>query len=233
MKPKIILTCEHGDKEVPRRLAKTFKVPKSELLSHKSWDYGVKSMTLKLSKARNVTSHINSTTRLLIDMNRELEQYKSKHKYLLSTGLKKEELVVPEKLYLKYRRDIEALVKECIQKKEPFYIFSMHSFTSVMNGKKRQTDIGILFRKDREKEARTAQALKSHLKSSTRLKNLSVHFNRPYRGHTDCFLNDLLDKYGKNKYCLGGCFLEFNASLLKRSPEKVTHEIKSFFEDLA
>ncbi len=228
LKPKIILTCEHGGTQIPKALSKNFKPKKDLLFSHHSFDYGAKALTENLAKASHVTANVNSMTRLLIDMNRKKNMLAKKHRFLKQHGLSEFDFQLIEKAYDNYRASIEKEIKKCIAKKQPFYIFSVHSFTPVINGKKRLTDIGVLYRKDHPKEKRTALALKAHLQRHPSTKDLHIHFNRPYQGHTDCFLNDLLNKYSKNRMCTGGCFLEFNESLLRKKSKAAQKAMADF-----
>ena len=231
--PKIILTCEHGGSEIPTALKKKFITNTAELNSHHSLDYGAAKICSELKTEKQIESHINLLSRLLIDMNRKEEAFEKKSKSLIKRGLSKEDLNIPLKSYQNYRKKAEDSIKKSISNKKPVYIFSVHSFVPVYNGKTRATDIGLLFRTDKIKEAAIAQKFKTHFKASKKLEDLNVHYNRPYRGFTDCFLNDLLDKYGNSPYVLGGCFLEFNGSLLKKNSNKVIDSLRDFFKNLS
>ena len=233
MSPKIILTCEHGGSEVSSSLRKRLLVNTEELNSHHSLDFGAAKVCSKLKSNKHVTAHINLLSRLLIDMNRRPEDFKKKSKYLLKRGLTKDDLIIPLKKYNAYRKETEDSIKSAISLKQPFYIFSVHSFVPIFKGQKRATDIGILFRTDKNKEANLAKRLKGHFKADQSLNGLNIYYNRPYRGHTDCFLNDLLDNYGKSSYCLGGCFLEFNGALLKAQSTKIIKSMSLFLKVLS
>lgn len=87
----------------------------------------------------------------------------------------------------------------------------------VLNGKTRSTDVGLLFHHASEKERLLAESLRFYL--CRELPDWKIHFNLPYRGFTDCFLNDLSQQYQANLDVVG-LFLEFNQSRIGTLSER-------------
>ena len=70
----------------------------------------------------------------------------------------------------------------------------IHSFTPVLNGKPRNTDIGILYDPARPLERKYAQVIKDEIK---RLHpHMKVRFNYPYKGTSDGLTTSLRKKFG-------------------------------------
>lgn len=225
---KIILTCEHADFKVPKAL-RNIPISKSDLKSHKGWDAHALSLCQAISKAKNIKYHQFTITRLLIDANRRLHVFLNRPQ---TKKMSKNQTRLLIKAYQTYRQQITKDLEKKIKAKNTTYLFSIHSFTPIYKAKKRITDIGILFRPEQKKEAQLALRFKRFLKKHPKTKYLHIHFNRPYRGNTDCFFNDLMDKYGKQKYLQGGLFLEFNQSLLKKQGRQMEQAMNEFFREL-
>lgn len=156
-------------------------------------------------------------TRLIIDANRtpSNKAYYSK----LSPYLNSSELKRTEALYFKYVKQCQSWIKKNITK-GPILIFSVHSFTPVFKNKIRKTEIGLLFRNNISKEKDLAYNLRRNLNLASDAPR--THFNLPYRGSTDCFLNWILDQHKSNAN-VNGLFLEFNQNFLKND---LTQKIK-------
>lgn len=208
---RFVLTCEHADFRIPPELKKTVDLPKEVLRSHRGWDRGAyeaaKVMRDYLRKFHPVELFHFPFTRLLIDANRTLENDKALSK--AARKLAAEERSRLTSSYTGYRRRVEKHVA-AKPKRAKVIVLSVHSFTPVMKGRERATDIGLLFRKKIGKELRFAEAVRAGLKKTT---GRTVHFNRPYRGHTDCFLNDLCDRHLNDENVVG-LFIEFNQKYL-------------------
>ena len=71
----------------------------------------------------------------------------------------------------------------------------IHSFTPVLNGKVRNTDIGILYDPSRPQERAYAQVIKSEIKRL--YPTMKVRFNYPYKGTTDGLTTTLRKKFGQ------------------------------------
>ncbi|MEC9282064.1 MAG: N-formylglutamate amidohydrolase, partial [Bdellovibrionota bacterium] len=189
MKTKIILTCEHAGYEIPAFLNRKIKIPRKKLHSHEGWDAGAFEICEFLKSKYNAKVFSNHITRLIIDYNRNLNNQAMKP--TIRKLLTESEVFTLINDYQKYRSKIETEVEKSLSKGQKVIILSIHSFSPIFNDKTRTTEIGILFRKDIPKELSLAKDLKKILIKS----GYKTHFNKPYRGNTDCLLNDILDKY--------------------------------------
>lgn len=208
---KIILTCEHAKPQIPFGIKKKLFIPKNILNSHRGYDKGALFLVQFMQRISFVKGFYFPISRLAIDANRRLD---SKNSFsIFSKELSAVDKKTLQLQYKKYRSQVDS----CIARQKnsgPLYIFSVHSFTGTLNGKRRNTDLGLLFRPQNKKEFELAKLIKIELNKEW--PTLKVHFNLPYRGHTDCFLNDILDKHGRHKN-VNGVFIEMNQRTFNNS----------------
>ncbi|MCB0394842.1 MAG: N-formylglutamate amidohydrolase, partial [Bdellovibrionales bacterium] len=209
---KIFLTCEHATNWLPTFLKR--EVPKALLNTHRAYDLGAKEITQYMTKSLGAESFYGNISRLAIDLNRTRGHKNSFS--IFSKKLPTEYRNALEEDYLgKYTKNIFVRVEKLLKQKKQLVVFSVHTFTPVFKGNVRKTEIGLLFRPTIKKEVELAKKLKRYLQKNS---NYAVHFNLPYRGHTDCFLNHLSDRHKKNPNYLG-IFFEVNQRLLKSRNE--------------
>ncbi len=207
-----VLTCEHAGFRVPSLLKSKVNYSQKTLSSHRGWDFGALELAEKLKLNLNASLFFFPICRLLIDGNRRLNNQKN----LFGN---KQLFTVKEKSYLKqeylnYRKSILDHVENEIKYKT-VVVLSIHSFTPVFKGERRSTDIGLCFRPKVSKEKQLALFVKNHL---SKMSSLKVHLNRPYKGTSDCFLNDISDLYLKNPKFVN-LFLEINQKHLKKEKD--------------
>jgi predicted N-formylglutamate amidohydrolase len=110
------------------------------------------------------------------------------------------------------------LISKEIAHGEKVLHISVHTFTPVLNGKIRETDVGLLFDPSKALEKDFVRIWKFNLgRFSPALK---VRFNYPYLGRADGFTTYLRKKYPRNYM---GIELEVNQALLENN--KVAGEI--------
>jgi len=177
------------------------------LQSHRGWDLGILDIFDYLKKEADFSA-FSTISRLLIEKNRSLH-----HKDLfseitkpLSSSLRYE---IIKEFYLPYRNEVELNIKTYINKGEDVLHLSLHSFTPILNGKIRNTDIGILY--DPKKEVELFWVKKMKLKMES-LANFKIRRNYPYLGTADGFTTYLRKKFPKN---YSGIEIELNQGLLK------------------
>lgn len=195
-------------------------------------------------------------SRLLIDANRTPSNkgfYSQLCPYVSEMELKK-----TQQLYDKYRISCEKLIQKNLKTKNIFIfsvhsfvpVFKNKTRSTDIgilfrNTMAKEKSLAVEFKKNLKSiSPQNSNDLnkKIYKKSKNKLKTLSfdkslyatffddynIHLNRPYRGHTDCFLNSVLDPYKKNN-SINGLFFEFNQSFLERSLKPKT---KYFSEKL-
>jgi predicted N-formylglutamate amidohydrolase len=199
---KLIITCEHGGNKLPEEYYNL--IPKNVLNSHKAWDPGAIEIFKKLCSLPNYFCLASETSRLLIELNRSIN-----HRNLFSIYSRNlspsEKKIIIEKFYSPFRKIIFEKVKAVIESGFTAIHLSIHTFTPILNGKKRNADIGILYDPKNKGEKNFSAILKEEIIKKSGLK---VRFNYPYLGISDGHATYLRKKLGYKKYL--GIELEVN-----------------------
>lgn len=202
-----ILSCEHAGNAIPDPWDRLVKIPKKVLESHEGVDIGALEIAESLQGFLACPLYFETATRLLVEQNRSLHHPKLFSRYCdgLSQGQKKE---IIDTIYQPYHRAVEEKIVQLLQRSSLVIHISVHTFTPVLKGEVRNTDIGLLYDPRRPLERKFCRDWRSHLK-----KWFKVRMNYPYRGTADGFTTSLRKKFSKEIYC--GIELEVNQSLVK------------------
>ena len=171
-----LISAEHASRHVPEHWQALFAGHGGVLDSHRAWDPGSREMAASLSSALGAPVLEGRVTRLLVDLNRSAGHPRRFSEF--SRGLperQKQELVDRywQPHWNCYRDHLETLSGQIIH-------IACHSFSPAMDGKARNTDIGLLYDPWRQHEAHYCRTLGKALR--TALPDLTVHMNQPYRG---------------------------------------------------
>ena len=208
-KPILILTCEHASNKLPVALKKA--VPAQVLKTHRAYDIGAIQVFRKLVKfAKPEFYSEGKFSRLFIDLNRTITNKSAFSDYLRDNAKAKAQATA---YWTEYRTAIEKFVESAIRpfgklrdlkigepvepiKKRPASVIHLgiHSFTPKLNGKVRNTDIGILYDPARPQERAYANVIKAEIKRL--YPTMKVRFNYPYKGTTDGLTTTLRKKFG-------------------------------------
>ncbi|AUC80662.1 N-formylglutamate amidohydrolase [Lacinutrix sp. Bg11-31] len=206
---KLVLTCEHGGNDIPETYKKHFK-NKAVLKTHRGYDLGALDLFQNLEPLSNV-SYFSTTSRLLIELNRSLH-----HNQLFSEftkiASKTEKSEIIETYYFPYRSLVEKNIKNYIDNGDVVLHLSIHSFTSQLNNKTRNCDIGLLFDSTKKPEQAFCKKLKTELLKEG--SNLNVRFNYPYLGKNDGFTTYLRTKFTKHYL---GIEIEMNQKFVSKN----------------
>ncbi|WP_452228709.1 N-formylglutamate amidohydrolase [Lacinutrix sp. MEBiC02404] len=191
---KLLLTCEHGGNKIPMQYQSHFTNHEAILNSHRGYDLGALDVFNHLKSLADFSEY-SETSRLLIELNRSLH-----HKNLFSEFSKqlseneKEKLI--SRYYLEYREGLEAVLAKLLKPNKKVVHISVHSFTPILNDKKRDCDIGLLY----DSRIASEKAFSKNLKKEIlKLDNtLNVRFNYPYLGKADGFTTHLRKQFHKN-----------------------------------
>lgn len=201
----LILTCEHASNKLPAAFKKA--VPAKVLETHRAYDIGACAVFSKLVKFAKPEFHCEGKfSRLFVDLNRTItnksvfsDYYKLLEKRDPATSAKMKVQAVA--YWMEYRTTIEKFVASSLSqpkrvaKSAPTIVhLGIHSFTPVLNGKKRNTDIGILYDPSRPAECKLAQVIKDEIKRL--YPQMKVRFNYPYKGTSDGLTTTLRKKFG-------------------------------------
>ena len=201
----LILTCEHASNKLPAAFRNA--VPAGVLETHRAYDIGALAVFRKLVKFAKPEFHCEGKfSRLFVDLNRTITNKSAFSDYykLLKTRNKnaaEKAKAQATKYWTEYRAAIEKFVARSLSqpkrvaKTAPNIVhLGIHSFTPVLNGKKRNTDIGILYDPSRPAERKLAQVIKAEI---NRLHpEMKVRFNYPYKGTSDGLTTALRKKIG-------------------------------------
>lgn len=204
-----MLTCEHASNRLPAAFKKA--VPESVLNTHRAYDIGAAQVFRKLVKFAKPEFYCEGKySRLFVDLNRTITNKSAFSEYYeqLDKATASKVKAQATAYWSEYRAAIEKFVK-ANAKKEIIHL-GIHSFTPELNGKVRNTDIGILYDPSRPKECELAQVIKAEIK---RLHpEMKVRFNYPYKGTSDGLTTTLRKKIGPR---YAGLEIEINQKFFK------------------
>ena len=214
----LILTCEHASNKLPAAFKSA--VPAEVLKTHRAYDIGALAVFRKLVKFAKPEFHCEGKySRLFVDLNRTITNKSAFSDYYeaLDKATAAKTKAQATAYWQEYRAAIEKFVESAIKpktraaKSEPEIVhLGIHSFTPELNGKVRNTDIGILYDPSRPKECELAQVIKAEIK---RLHpEMKVQFNYPYKGTSDGLTTTLRKKIG-TRYV--GIEIEINQKFFK------------------
>ena len=215
-KVKFIFSCEHASNKIPLKYNYLFKGKENIILSHRGYDIGVYEIAKKISSQLKTKFFYGKYSRLLIDLNRTLNNTKIFSEFT-KTLTSKEQSIIIDKYYLPYRNRVENEISDLIKKKYMVIHFSFHSFTPVMNNKIRNLDIGLLYDPKRQTEKNICSDLKKKFFQINH--KLIIKFNNPYRGISDRFTTYLRKKFQPSNYA--GIEIEINQKFFLNRNEKI------------
>ena len=211
---KIVITCEHGGRDIPAEYASYFAAHQALLTTHRGFDIGALKLYEKFVAAGADAAFFSETSRLLVELNRSRH-----HPNLFSMATKDlplaEKNAILEYHYVPYRQAVEEAIRSFIAENHSVLHLSVHSFTPVMNGILRNADIGLLYDPKRKSEAEFCTRWKKELAAIA--PELKVRFNYPYRGTADGFTTHLRRMFPAEKYA--GIELEVNQKFPEEGAE--------------
>jgi len=208
---QLVVTCEHGGREVPSACAALFSGREALLDSHRGWDAGALDLALQLADAFRVPLHAATTTRLLVDLNRSIG-----HRQLFSEVsrplplARRREFV--DRYYRPHRQAVEAEIARLVASGRRVIHVASHSFTPTLDNVPRQADVAWLYDPRRPGEVAFAHAW---MRGLARLApGLRLRRNYPYRGRGDGLTATLRKRHPDATYV--GIELEVNQSLVEQ-----------------
>ena len=209
---KLMLTCEHASNRLPAAFKKA--VPADVLKTHRAYDIGALLVFRKLVRFAKPEFHCEGKfSRLFVDLNRTITNKSAFSEYY--EALESRDKAAAEKAraqatayWKEYRDNVEKFVVN--NKGTEIVHIGIHSFTPVLNGKVRNTDIGILYDPARPQERAYANVIKDEIKRL--YPAMKVRFNYPYKGSSDGLTTTLRKKFGP-RYV--GIEIEINQKFFK------------------
>ena len=200
-----IITCEHGDNQVPPACVPLFKGHEALLETHRGWDLGALQLAGQMATALGAPLFASTTTRLLIDLNRSIG-----HRQLYSEATRGLPLAARRDLVAQYYRPhrdtVEGEVARLIAAGRRVVHIASHSFTPELHGVVRRADVGWLYDPHRAGEGPFAL---QWLTAFGRLRpDLRLRRNYPYKGKCDGLTALLRKRHPAHQYV--GMELEVN-----------------------
>ncbi|MBO7513669.1 MAG: N-formylglutamate amidohydrolase [Fibrobacter sp.] len=200
---KLILTCEHASNQLPAAFKKA--VPTEVLKTHRAYDIGAQAVFRKLVRfAKPEFYSEGKFSRLFVDLNRTITNKSAFSDFLRDNEKAKAQATA---YWTEYHNNVEKFIVS--NKGAPIVHLGIHSFTPVLNGEVRNTDIGILYDPARPQERAYALVIKDEIKRL--YPAMKVRFNYPYKGTSDGLTTTLRKKFGP-RYV--GIEIEINQKLL-------------------
>jgi predicted N-formylglutamate amidohydrolase len=206
-----LVTAEHASNRVPERWRPLFAGHEDVLESHRGWDPGSLVMAQALAAGLGAPLLQGRVSRLLIDLNRSANhpgRFSAFSRNLPPAD--KAELIKRywQPHWSDYRSRLDTLPGRIIH-------LACHSFTPILDGKTRATDIGLLYDPSRPSETRFCRALGEQIRLA--FPDFRVHMNQPYRGVSNGLGQQHRRQYPDDR--LISFELEINQRLLDRVPE--------------
>lgn len=212
MKPEtdlsIVLTCEHASFNLPLTFQSVF--PENKLLSHQGWDKGAWECCSNLAQKLKIKAEKGRFSRLFVDLNRSENHKKLIHPAISNKISDKEKFLT--QYYWPFRNKVYENVQACIARGFKVLHISVHSFTPVLQGVKRNSDFGILYDPGRLSEKTYAFRLRQILETAN--SKYIVRMNYPYRGTSDGHVTYLRKHFNNVHYM--GIELELNQKYWKQ-----------------
>ncbi|HTN67125.1 MAG TPA: N-formylglutamate amidohydrolase [Burkholderiaceae bacterium] len=201
----LLISCEHGGYQIPPPYRALFRDRQLLLRSHYGYDAGALRLAREMAATLRAPLQAATVSRLLIDLNRS-----PAHPRLYSSATRGLALAqrreIFERYYLPYRTAVQLRIASAVADGQRVLHVSCHSFTPMLNGKLRDTDLGLLYDPARTSETMLCQRWQTSLKAG--LPDLKIRRNVPYKGSADSFTAFLRRHFGDAQYV--GVELEVN-----------------------
>jgi len=206
----VVVSCEHGGCAVPPEYAPLFRGRDALLRSHRGWDPGSALLAQGLATALRAPCFVAEVTRLLVDLNR------SPHNpavFSEVTGAlpRGERDALIERYHRPHRSCVEQSVREALEQGVDVLHLGVHSFTPVLDGRERRTDLSLLYDPARLAERALADGWTRALTAA--LPGWRVRRNTPYKGASDGLTTTLRRSFPDPRYM--GIEIEVNQRFVR------------------
>lgn len=214
-KRPIVLLCEHASPRIPGEY-QNLGISPEELNGHYGWDIGALDVYQCLASKLEIEGIHSTVSRLLIDFNRRAECQDLIRRELDpgktipgNKDLSEEEVNRRLSSYWKpFHKAVEESICSHMEEKLNPFLISVHSFTPVLNGEKRDLDMGLLF----YPPFSTSYSRSVSIKEALEKKGYTVELNKPYSVENP---HPYPIHHYAEKYNLSYLAVEINNSLIK------------------
>lgn len=208
----LLLSCEHGGNDVPPAYAHLFRDTTAALATHRGYDIGALGVAQRVASQLAAPILFSTTTRLLIDLNRSLDNPTLFSEFSAVLSADEQSLLI-DQFYRPYHDNITRLVTAAIDAGHRVVHVGIHSCTDVLDGVTRDLDLALLFDEARPEEASFCERWEHHLRQSA--PQWRHRFNQPYRGSDDGLTTSLRQHFPPDRYL--GLEVEIRQGLLDTS----------------
>jgi len=203
------------------------------LKSHQSYDKGAFELAKILAQVLKCPLLAHTYSRLVIDCNRREGHPDLFGKFIVGYPSK---TTLPKAIHIHraYRTKLSKALDSCLpplgpENFTPIHL-SIHSFTPIYKGKRRETDVGILYDPKRPQEA--LLALKFKRAFIQKFPGLRVQFNKPYRGTDEGVAVWARENWGKGSKRFTALEWEFNQGTVVRWSAKRKKLLAGVFKEV-
>lgn len=171
-----VLVCEHAGNRLPKTLG-TLGLAAGDLSAHIAWDIGAEGVARQLARLIDAPLALQRYSRLAYDCNRPPESPSAIPEISELTTIPgnrnltaAQRLARVESIYRPFHHGLASVLDRRAAARKATVVLSLHSFTPVFKGKRRDLDIGILYDRD--------PALATRLIKE--FPNLAAKLNEPY-----------------------------------------------------
>lgn len=205
---KFIVTAEHASPDIPANLELALRSFASSRQVHQVYDPGTKAIAEEMARKLDCPSIFGEFSRLAIDLNRSIGNPSQFSPIVQELGESEKAGLITD-LFIPFREGTIRLIEKFLREGCVVIHLSIHSFSKIFDGARRETDIGILFDDQRSTEVAFSQKLIKLLRIV--LPDLKVHANSPYHGREDGHTTALRKRYPEGSYI--GLEIEFSQDL--------------------
>ena len=211
-----LVSCEHGGNNVPASWRSRFasRGARADLASHRGFDLGALAAAKMIAKSLGVRLLFSQTTRLLVDLNRSLDNPQLLSKYTRGLGQQDRSRLLRDH-YTPYRQRIDAELERLFNNACTVIHLSVHTFTARYHSQWRPYDVGLLFDPARHSETCLCEAW--ILAMTHRFPRIRVRANEPYLGTDDGLTTELRRRYLMPDATYLGIEIEISNRFAKRS----------------
>lgn len=226
---RVLVTCEHGGNLVPASFAALFRGRGRALQSHRGWDPGALELAGAIAARLPAPMCFALTTRLLVDLNRSESNPSLMAPWLAELPVADRRAIIRDH-HRPYRRHVETTIARLLRARSARVLHvSVHTFTPVLRGQRRDVDIGVLFDPARRFESAAAAEWMDRLRKA--LPRLRIRANQPYLGTDDGLTTHLRTRHADARYA--GIELEVNQRFARRGGTAWQRLIGAIAETLA
>jgi predicted N-formylglutamate amidohydrolase len=214
---RILITCEHASAAVPAGVA--LGVSPQVLESHVGWDPGAGAIAIALAQALGCEHLAGIYTRLWVDLNRPAESSAAVPAVSFGVAIDNNaRLTAAERAarvaeyHTPHWRSVIAAVDARVSRYGGALHVAIHSFTPLLEPKRRRFDAGVLFDPSREPEAGIAESLRRDLLAA----GYDARANEPYLGTDEGMTTSLRARFAAPVYA--GIEIEVSQNLAGDEP---------------